>query len=252
MHDPLNVPFRHRPQFAVEILRDRLGLGLPDGLPVQLVGNELNDRPSIDLYPDTVITVGPQHAPLHAIIVEIQQREESSKQQALPRYAAALWLQLACPVTVLVICPTARTAIWAAKPIDTSLSGYTLTCQVIGPDHIPIVTDPAEAAACPELAAMSVMAHGEHAPVLEAFVAALGRLPGEHAPQYYEYAYRLASQASDTFWRRSWSPPPGRYTAPSLGSTTARASKPVARQVAKRGARKVVERAVRRVRHGRC
>ncbi|MEN3535278.1 hypothetical protein AAH991_09230 [Microbispora sp. ZYX-F-249] len=81
LHDTLNALFRHRPQFAVEMLRDRLDLDLPGGLPVQLVGNELNDRPSTDLYPDTVITVGAQHDPLHAIIVEVQQREDSGKQR---------------------------------------------------------------------------------------------------------------------------------------------------------------------------
>src|SRR5690606_14321332 len=51
-------------------------------------------------------------------------------------------------------------------------------------------------AAHPVLAALSVMAHGEVAPVVEAFMSALQRLPGEHAPQYYEYAYRLASMAA--------------------------------------------------------
>ena len=196
LHDTLNLLFRNRPQFAVEMLRDRLGVDLPEGLPVQLANNALNDRPSKDLYPDTVITVGAEHDPLHAIVVEIQQRPESGKQWALPRYAAVLWLQLSCPVTVLVICPEVRTAAWAAEPILTSLPGYTLTCQVIGPDQIPPVADPAEAVANPELAALSVMTHGEHTPVVEAFVAALQQLPAEHAPQYYEYAYRLASQAA--------------------------------------------------------
>ncbi|WP_328855147.1 hypothetical protein OHB01_07720 [Microbispora hainanensis] len=196
LHDTLNLLFRHRPQFAVEMLRDHLGVDVPDGLPVQVASNDLNDRPSIDLRPDVVITVGPRHSPLHAIVVEIQQKEEPDKLHALPRYAAALWLQLACPITVLMICPKARTAKWASAPIRTSLPGYTLACQVIGPDQIPAVTDPAEAAAHPELAALSVMAHGEHPPVIEAFVAALRHLPDEHAPQYYEYAYRLATKAA--------------------------------------------------------
>ncbi|GLX08330.1 hypothetical protein Misp03_52560 [Microbispora sp. NBRC 16548] len=196
LHDTLNLLFRHRPQFAVEMLRDHLGVDVPDGLPAQVASNDLNDRPSIDLRPDVVITVGPRHAPLHAIVVEIQQRPDPDKQHALPRYAAALWLQLNCPVTVLVVSPEVRTAVWAAKPIPTSLPGYTLTCRVMGPDHIPLITDPAEAAAQPELSALSVMNHGEHAKVVEAFVAALQHLPAEHAPHYYEYAYRMASQAA--------------------------------------------------------
>ncbi|MEU8055887.1 hypothetical protein [Microbispora bryophytorum] len=89
LHDTLNL-LRRRPQFAVEMLRDHLGVDVPDGLPVQVASNDLNDRPSIDLRPDVVITVGPRHFPLHAIVVEIQQKEEPDKLHALPRYAAAL------------------------------------------------------------------------------------------------------------------------------------------------------------------
>ncbi|MFC0863352.1 hypothetical protein ACFHYQ_13720 [Sphaerimonospora cavernae] len=195
-HDTLNLMFRNRPELAVEMLRDHLGVEVPGGLPVQVVGNELNDRLSKDRYADTVITVGPRHAPEHAIIVEIQQKKDEEKRKQIPRYAATLWLQLDCPVTVLVICTDAGTAEWAAKPIDTKLAGYTLRCAVIGPDQIPPITDPAEAAAHPELAALSVMTHGEQPPVAEAFIAALGHLPEDHAPHYYEYAYRLASQAA--------------------------------------------------------
>ncbi|GIH71289.1 hypothetical protein [Sphaerimonospora thailandensis] len=196
LHDTLNLMFRNRPRLAVEMLRDHLGVDVPAGLPVQVVSNELNDRPSKDLRPDTVITVGPRHDPKHAIIVEIQQKKEEAKREQLPRYVAALWLQLSCPVTVLMICPDAGTAAWAAEPIPTNLAGYTLRCEVIGPDQIPPIADPAEAAAHPELAALSVMTHGEHAPVVEALMAALEHLPTEHAPQYYEYAYRLAPLAA--------------------------------------------------------
>jgi hypothetical protein len=196
VHDTLNLMFRNRPEFAVEMLHDRLGVDLPLGLPVQLAGNDLNDRPSIDLYPDTIITIGPRHRPMHAIIVEIQQRPESSKRTALPRYAAALWLRLDCPVSVLMICPDARTAAWAAEPISTTQPGVTLTCHVFGPKEIPAITDSREATAHPEMAALSVMTHGEQPSVVEAFTAALTHLPADHAPQYYEHAYRLASQAA--------------------------------------------------------
>lgn len=196
LHDTLNLMFRNRPELAVEMLRDHLGVDVPGGLPVQLASNELNDRPSKDLYPDTVITIGPRHDPRHAVIVEIQQKQDAAKRDQLPRYAAALWLQVNRPVTVLMICPDAGTAAWATTPIDTGLPGYSLRCEVIGPEQIPPVTDPAEAAAHPELAALSVMTHGEDAPVVEAFMSALQRLPDEHAPQYYEYAYRLASLAA--------------------------------------------------------
>jgi hypothetical protein len=57
------------------------------------------------------------------------------------------------------------------------------------------MTDPEEAATHPELAAMAVMVHGRNRPVVEAFVAALEFVKPDHAPQYYEYAYRMAAPA---------------------------------------------------------
>ncbi|WP_160330456.1 hypothetical protein [Sphaerimonospora mesophila] len=34
LHDTLNLMFRNRPQLAVEMLRDHLGVDVPGGLPV--------------------------------------------------------------------------------------------------------------------------------------------------------------------------------------------------------------------------
>ncbi|GGK71157.1 hypothetical protein Sme01_26840 [Sphaerisporangium melleum] len=194
VHDTLNLLFRNRPEFAVEILREQLGVDVPVHAPAHLAAGDFNDRPSRDSQADTVIVVGPPHDPMHGIVVEIQQEIEDSKRRGLSRYAAALWLRLDCPVTVLVICNDAKVAKWAAEPIVTSLPGYVLTPKAFGPDLTPVITDAKEAAAHPELAALSVMAHGENPDVTKAFVASMMHIDRD-APQYYEYAYRLASKA---------------------------------------------------------
>ncbi|MGW4641461.1 hypothetical protein ACWEN6_23275 [Sphaerisporangium sp. NPDC004334] len=200
---------RNRPQFALEILREQLGVNVPSSAPAYLAAGDFNDRPSRDCQADTVIVVGPPHDPIHGVIVEIQQDVEDSKRRGLSRYAAALWLQLDCPVTVLVICNDAKVARWMAQPITTSLGGYVLTPKVFGPDLTPVITDPVRALEHPELAAFSVMVHGEQPLVASTFVTALKDIGAEHAPQYYEYAYRLASKAvrrileeimTDTTW----------------------------------------------------
>ncbi|MFL6056055.1 MAG: hypothetical protein ACJ72W_24600 [Actinoallomurus sp.] len=72
-HDSINALFRERPEFTVEVLRDLFGLAVPDAVPVQVERNDFNDRPSKDFQPDTVITLGPRHKPVHGIIVEVQQ-----------------------------------------------------------------------------------------------------------------------------------------------------------------------------------
>ncbi|MEU7743299.1 hypothetical protein [Nonomuraea sp. NPDC049158] len=193
VHDTLNALFRNRPALAVEILRDAFDVDLPTDALVEVAGNDFNDRPSKDLQADTVIVVGPRQDPIHGIIVEIQQKKEDDKLTTWARYAAALWLRLKCPVVVLTLCPTTSVATWAAKPIVTSLPGFVLQPRVVGPDRIPVITDPSEAMDCIELAAMSVMMHGQQRAVTEAFVAALSKLADDDAPQYYEYGYRLAS-----------------------------------------------------------
>ncbi|GAA3444641.1 hypothetical protein [Planomonospora venezuelensis] len=116
-----------------------------------------------------------------------------SRRSSLARYAAALWLQLRCDATVLVVCPDARTAAHYARPIESGLSGYRLQACVLGPADIPAITDPRQAAAQPELAALAVMVHGRERKVVEAFAAALADLPADHAPKYYEHAYSMSA-----------------------------------------------------------
>ncbi|WP_157745582.1 hypothetical protein [Nocardiopsis gilva] len=48
LHDTLNELFRDRPSLAVELIRELDDVDLPEGLPVQLGDNNLNDRPSKD------------------------------------------------------------------------------------------------------------------------------------------------------------------------------------------------------------
>lgn len=142
-----------------------------------------------------MITVGPPQAPLRGIIIEVQQERSVSKRSQLPRYAAALWLLLRCPVTVLCVCPDSDAAAWYSVPISTDLPGYVFRAEVLGPEEIPTITDPEEAAARPEMAVLSVMAHGRQRPVVEGFVDGLELMKPEHAPQYYEYAYSMAAPA---------------------------------------------------------
>ncbi|MGN9842068.1 hypothetical protein ACTMTI_28475 [Nonomuraea sp. H19] len=96
-------------------------------------------------------------------------------------------------MTVLVICPDRKVAAHYAQPIDSGLTGYRLQARVLGPDGIPAITDPQEAADHLGLAAMSVMVHGRDRKIIEAFAAALNETRDEHAPKYHEYAYSMSS-----------------------------------------------------------
>ncbi|MEU6784524.1 hypothetical protein ABZ912_35460 [Nonomuraea angiospora] len=184
--------FTDRPQLAVEVLRDLLGVELPATQLVRLEKSTFNTRPSDDLESDLVLVMGPPQTAAHAIILEVQQ-DKSKDPLQLARYAAALWLMLRCDVTVLLVCPDRGVAVHYAKPVDSGLSGYRLQAQVLGPDDIPVITDPQEAVARPALSIMAVMAHGRDRKVVEAFAMALTELRDEHAAKYYEYAYSMSA-----------------------------------------------------------
>lgn len=194
-HDAINTLFRARPALAVEILRDLIGVDVPVDGPARLESNDFNDRPSKDFQPDTVITVGSPQAPAHGIVVEIQQERSHAKRRQLPRYAAALWLLLRCPVTVLCVCVDPEVAGWYAEPTDTELPGYVFRATVLRPCDVPVITDRDTAAEQPELAVLGVMVHGRNRQVLETFVAALEFMKDDHAPQYYEHACSMAAPA---------------------------------------------------------
>jgi hypothetical protein len=178
---------------AVDLLRDHLGVDIPPGLRVQVAPIELNDRPSRPLHPDLVITVGPRQDPILAIIIEVQNGPMTEKRARLPRYAAAVWLRLDCPVIVLVICPDAGVAAKAAEPIPTTLSTYTLTPEVFGPRQVPAITDSAEMEINPLLSLLSVAIHGRNRSVAEAFVKAAQANADGDVPYYYEYGYCMSS-----------------------------------------------------------
>lgn len=59
---------------------------------------------------------------------------------------------------LLVVTPSEATARWAARPIEVGCG--TLTPMVVGPTRVPVVTDVERAKRDPELALLSVMAHG--------------------------------------------------------------------------------------------
>ncbi|MFI6712630.1 hypothetical protein ACIBF7_39745 [Nonomuraea sp. NPDC050478] len=191
-HDALIQLFKDRPELAVEILRDLKGVEIPTTPLIRVEDSTFNTRPSGDLEADVVVVLGPPNEPAHAIVVEIQ-HDKSKDPKQLARYAAALWLLLRCDVTVLVVCPDQGVATHYAAPVDSGLTGYRLRPHVLGPDDIPIITDPHEASAQPALSALAVMAHGRIRKVIEAFAMALAELRDEHAPKYYEYAYSMAA-----------------------------------------------------------
>jgi hypothetical protein len=89
----------------------------------------------------------------------VQLSRDDRKRFTWPVYATGLRARFECDAVVLVVTPATDVARWAAEPISLG-AGSTFIALVLGPDAVPIVTDRARAEADPELAVLSVMAHG--------------------------------------------------------------------------------------------
>lgn len=91
-------------------------------------------------------------------------------------------------------------ATWCAAPIELGHPGFTLRPLVLGPDRVPVVTDPDRARRLPELAVLSAMAHGDHTDmeqILAALLAGLAALDdADHADLYADVVFAALPEAA--------------------------------------------------------
>jgi hypothetical protein len=158
LHEAHLLLFRNQPTLAVELIRGALGVELPQFCEAREVTADLTDVQPAEYRADMVIELWADK-PVHGIIVEVQLSIDARKQFVWPAYAANLRARLECPVSLLVVTPDERVARWAAKPVCYGGENW-FAPYVLGPSCIPEVTDEMLARDNPELAVLSVMAHG--------------------------------------------------------------------------------------------
>ncbi|HET9081964.1 MAG TPA: hypothetical protein VFO01_15815 [Trebonia sp.] len=144
----------------------------------------------------------------YILVVESQTDEDRDRLRRWPHFIAHLHDKHDCPVFLAVVCSKQSTARWARKPIEIGMPG--LICQttclvVFGPDNVPAVTEPAEAAADVMLTVFSALTHsrgpGARA-ILEALAFALTTINEETASNLQEFTeIGLGETASAEIWR---------------------------------------------------
>ena len=159
-HEGLLLLFRNRPTLAPELLRDALGVSLPDYSEARVESAELTEVVPTEYRADLVVLVL-EGRPIFAIVVEVQLSRDSGKWMTWPLYLASLRARVGCPTALLVVSPDAGVARWCAQPIDLGHPGFVLRPLVTGPESIPVITDEQAARHDPELAVLSAMAHGQ-------------------------------------------------------------------------------------------
>lgn len=197
-HDTLAELFRTNPRLAAEVVT-HLGVDLPTWHQARAEPADLPELTPAEHYADVVVTLtGADGQPALAVVVEVQLGRDRDKVYSWPAYLANLRWRLRCPVVLLIVCRSARIAARCARPIQLG-PGFTLTPQVLGPEQVPLVTDPVEATRTPELAVLSAMAHGtdpKRGQVFQALLAALDHVHPDHATLYAGIVWRVLPKSA--------------------------------------------------------
>ena len=198
-HEILVDLFKNRPSLAAEILVEVLGLSLPAYTEARLASIDLTEIQPAEYRADVVVLLLDGGIRVRVLIVEVQLAVDPRKRLSLPAYVTVSRAIHGCPAGLLVVAPDPLVAAWCAEPIETGVPGFVLSPPVLRRTAVPVVTDPEEAARRPELAVLSVMAHGETeqgATIADALLPALQELDDDRARFYYDLVYNSLNEAA--------------------------------------------------------
>lgn len=164
LHEALVSFFRARPLLAAELLAVAQGLAPLGGVEGVMIDTDLSEAVPAEYRADAAILL--RGALELALVIEVQLQQDQDKKWSWPAYLTLTRARQRCPAAVLVLTLDPSTARWAAEPISLGPDAM-MRPIVMGPAQVPLVTDPAQAQASPELAVLSVIAHGGEPGVVE-------------------------------------------------------------------------------------
>ena len=176
-HEALLLLFRNRPTLAAEVLRETLGAPVPRFTEARIEPGELTEVVPVERHADLVVLLL-DGRPVLAIVVEAQLGRDPDKEYSWPSYLVAVRARYRCRACLLVVTVNQAIANWSAEPIDLGPPDWVLKPYVLGPSAVPVITEPAVARARPDLAVLSVMAHGQSEAGLAIAMAVLAAAAG--------------------------------------------------------------------------
>src|SRR4051794_12027086 len=203
VHEGVIALVRDNPSFAASVLRDLLHVDVPRFSAARLTEAALPQLVPVEYHADAVVVfdgvVDDETRPVLGTIFEVQLERQDRKRYTWPLYAVAARARHECPFILIVVTPNPAVARWADQPIELG-NGIFGPC-VIGPQGIPKVTDREQAMREPQLAVLSVVAHGggdvdTAVSIGRAVVAALPSLPEEQRVLYSTLIEKALSEAA--------------------------------------------------------
>ncbi len=159
LHESLIELVRGEPRFAADLVTKLLHVEVPDFAEARLADSALNEVIPVEYRADAVVVlVNP--APVFGVIIEAQREPDPRKRFTWPVYVTTARAHHECPFILIVVTPSQATATWSEQPIPI---GGTMVHRpyVVGPDGIPKITDRERALHQPQLALLSLLAHGQ-------------------------------------------------------------------------------------------
>jgi hypothetical protein len=161
-HQALALLLRDSPELALRFFQSAAGVSLPDGVRARLHTAQFTSLEPPEYSADAACLIeDATGSVLGALVLEAQLSISENKRSSWFVYTALLHRALLVRVTVLVFALTEEIARWCAEPYEYDHLGSVFRPLVIGPSMIPRITDVEQARAFPEMAVLSVAAHGQ-------------------------------------------------------------------------------------------
>ncbi len=198
--------FANNPRLAPDLLSETFSVDVPFYEEARVETPVMNEATPVELRADSVIVLRNRGRPVLACVIEVQRDHDARKEWTWPKYLTAVRARHKCQTILLVMWPRAGGAERVSAPIVLGPSSV-VTPYVIGLTALPLVTDPAQAIANPELATLSALAHSD-GPEREAVLAAtsagvlaFGKKDAKEARTYTDYLSEALSEAASQLWR---------------------------------------------------
>ncbi len=189
-HEASHRIFQERPEILGPVF-GLLGVPPPAKAIVEVLTPDTTEIRPIERRIDSVLRVEPSDGcDSFLLAIEAQGKRDAGKEASWAYYVAYLQAKYELPVLLLVICQDRATARWAAGPFTCGALGWTALSThplVLGPENVPVITDPSVAARDLAMAAFSALTHGrskDTGAILDALARAL-RATDKKSADYY-------------------------------------------------------------------
>ena len=142
---------------------ERLGFPFPHPVQTSLLLPDLAGmRPEPERRPGSVLQCESADGDRYLLVIASPDGKSQDQQGRWANYLAFLGATYLTPALLVVVCPDEDTARWAEAPFHLGLPDWhamTVRPLALGPHNVPVITDPAAAAADLPLAVFGAIAH---------------------------------------------------------------------------------------------